>query len=129
MDKTTLTLGLAGLLLLLVVLVSIYIGSARAKKAVAASHEAVATFEETCAVIHQNTSSNAQINGAVDTIIEHYPHIDDFRVYGALLQTLCVHPSTDSKVILRFQKALIAANPNVKDQIEKTLKLGLAGRK
>lgn len=129
MDKTTLTLGLAGLLLLLMVLVSIYVGSARSKKAVALSHEAVATFEATCAVIHQNTSSNAQINGAVDTIIEHYRHIEDFRVYGALLQMLCVHPSADSKVILRFQKALITANPNLKDQIEKTLKLGLAGRK
>ena len=81
-----------------------------------------------CAVINKNASTNAQINHAVDTIIARYSHIDDYGVYGGLLEKLCVHPATDSKVILRFQKALIAANVNYKESIEKTLKLGLAGR-
>lgn len=129
MDKTTLILVMAGLLLIFIFLVGIYVWSGRTKKAPVGIVETVITFESMCAVIKKNTSTNAQINGAVDTIIERYSHIDDFEVYGTLLEKLCIHPSTDSKVILRFQKALIAANPNLKDQIEKTLKLGLAGRK
>lgn len=129
MDKTTLVLAMAGLLLLFIALVTAYVWSARSKKTAPASAEAVATFGEMCAVIHKNTSSNAQINRAVESILEHYSHIDDFGVYGSLLEKLCVHPHTDSKVILRFQKGLITANGHLKDAIEKTLKLGLAGRK
>ncbi|MDD5210831.1 MAG: hypothetical protein PHV62_00310 [Sulfuricurvum sp.] len=128
MDKITLVFVMAGLLLLFIALVSIYVWSAR-KKAAPINSEAVMTFETMCEVINKNSSSNAQINHAVDAIIERYSHIDDFRVYGALLEMLCTHPQTDSKVILRFQKALITANQDFKDQIEKRLKLGLAGRK
>lgn len=129
MDKTTLTLVMAGLLVLLIVLVSIYVWIGRSKKEPQASSQAVITFEGMCALIHSRATSNAQLNYAVDTIIGRYGHIEDFRVYGSLLEKLCVHPNTDSKVILRFQKALITANPHFKDQIEKTLKLGLAERK
>lgn len=129
MDKTILTLSLAGLLVLFIVLVSIYVWIGRTKKEVVKSSEAVVTFEGMCAIIHNYSASNVQLNSTVDTIIERYGHIDDFRVYASLLEALCVHPNTDSKVILRFQKALIVANPNLKDQIENTLKLGLAGRK
>lgn len=129
MDKTTLMLGLAGLLVLFIVLVAIYVWIGRSKKEEHASPQAIVTFEDICALIHNRSTSNTELNGAVDTIIGRYSHIEDFRVYAALLEALCVHPNTDSKVILRFQKALITANPNLKDQIEKTLKLGLAGRK
>ena len=128
MDKTILVLVLEGLLVLFIALVSIYVWSARTKKDAPLGHEAVITFETMRRVISENASSNAQINHAVDTIIERYAHIDDFGAYRPLLEKLCVHPATDSKVILRFQKALIAANPKHKDQIEKTLQLGLAGR-
>lgn len=129
MDKITLILIMAGLLVLFIVLVSIYVWIGRSKKEVPASLQAVVTFEGLCALIHNRSASNEQLNDAVDTIIERYVHIEDFRVYASLLEALCVHPNTDSKVILRFQKALIIANPKLKDQIEKTLKLGLAGRK
>ncbi|MDP3301997.1 MAG: hypothetical protein Q8S36_08550 [Sulfuricurvum sp.] len=129
MDKTTLILGLAGLLVLFTVLVSIYVWIGRSKTHAEPSSQAVITFEGMCALIHSRSTSNLQLNTAVDTIIERYGHIEDFRVYASLLEALCVHPKTDSKVILRFQKALITANPKYKEQIEKTLKLGLAARK
>lgn len=129
MDKTTLILIMAGLLVLFIVLVSIYVWIGRSKKEVQATAQAVITFEGMCSRIHSRSTSNAQLNDAVNTIIERYGHIQDFSVYGSLLEALCIHPNTDSKVILRFQKGLIVANPNLKDQIEKTLKLGLAGRK
>lgn len=129
MDKTTLILVMGGLLLLFIVLVSIYIWIGRSKKELPTSAQAVVTFEQMCALIHNYSASNAQLNGAVDTIIGRYGNIENFSVYASLLEALCVHPNTDSKAILRFQKGLIAANPNLRDQIEKTLKLGLAGRK
>lgn len=129
MDKTTLMLVMALLLVIFILLVAVYVWNGRTKKDPAVSCEALETFGEMCAVIHKNTSTNTQLNHAVDTIIERYSHIDDFEAYGALLEKLCIHPATDSKVILRFQKALISENPHFKDRIEQTLKLGLAGRK
>lgn len=133
MDKTTLVLTMAGLLLLFIALVSIYVWSARVKKVAPVNAGISITFETMCAVINHASSKNPELNRAVDTIIERYCDVIEgerpFDAYASLLAKLCVHPHTDSKVILRFQKALIAANPNFKDQIEKTLKLGLAGRK
>ena len=133
MDKTTLILVMVGLLLLFILLVSIYVWSARIKKVAPVNSEPVMTFETMCAVINHASSKNHELNRAVDTIIERYCSVIEgerpFDVYASLLAKLCVHPHTDSKVILRFQRAVLAANPNYKEQIEKTLKLGLAGRK
>ena len=134
MDKTTLVLAMAGLLVLFIALVSIYVWSARLKKHVVVTNEVnVETFPMLCAVINHVSSKNPELNRAVDSIIERYGHVVEgerpFDVYGSLLAKLCVHPHTDSKVILRFQRAVLAANPQFKDQIEKSLKLGLAGRK
>ncbi|MDP3266312.1 MAG: hypothetical protein Q8M39_05755 [Sulfuricurvum sp.] len=128
MDKTTLVLVMAGLLVLFIALVFIYVWIGRSKKETAVNVEEVVTFETICSVINSTSSSNVQLNRAVATIIEHYGQISDFGAYGGLLEKLCIHPATDSKVILRFQKALIAANPKYKEQIEKALKVGLAGR-
>ena len=128
MDKITLIFVMLGLMVLLIVLVGIYVWIGRTKKEVPEDTQAVITFEGMCSLIHSRLASNAQLNGAVDTIIGRYSHIEDFGVYGLLLEALCVHPNTDSKVVLRFQKALIAANPKLKEKIEKTLKLGLAER-
>lgn len=134
MDKTTLILVLAGLLVLFIALVSMYVWSARSKKQVVVVNEANGeTFSMLCEVINHVSSKNSELNRAVDTIIERYGHVVEgerpFDVYGSLLAKLCVHPHTDSKVILRFQRAVLAANPSYKDQIENSLKLGLAGRK
>lgn len=134
MDKTTLILVMAGLLLLFIVLVFIYVWSARLKKEVVLNDEAtVVTFPMMCAVINHASSKNPELNRAVDTIIERYCDVIEgerpFDVYASLLAKLCVHPHTDSKVILRFQRAVLAANPRQKEEIERTLKMGLAGRK
>ena len=132
MDKTTLILAMISLLLLFIGLVSIYVWSGRSKKTVSTSSEAVVTFETMCAVINHASSKNPELNRAVDTIIERYGHVVEgerpFEAYASLLAKLCVHPHTDSKMILRFQRSVLAVNPQYKEQIEHTLKLGLAGR-
>lgn len=120
---------MAGLLVLFIVLVAVYVSMGRSKKAVRVSGATVITFETMCAIINRTSATNPELNRAIDTIIERYSHIGDFDVYGSLLEKLCTHPHTDSKVILRFQKALITANPKYKEQIEQRLKVGLAGRK
>lgn len=127
MDTVTLLLVFAGLLILLIVLVLIYVRLGRSKHV--ANGDTVETFETMRLVIHRSSSTNAQLNHAVDVIIERYCTITDFEVYAQLLETLCIHPHTDSKVILRLERALIAVNPKQKEKIEKRLKLGLAGRK
>ena len=129
MDKTTLILVMVGLLVLFIVLVSIYIWIGYTKEEVHVDTEVAITFLGMRTLIYSKHTSNAQLNDAADTIIRHYSHIKDFRVYASLLEALCVHPNADSNVILRFQRGLITANPNLKGQIEKALKLGLAGRK
>lgn len=124
---------MASLLVLLIVLVSIYVWRGRPKQVVVSNEEAEVTFPMLCGVINHASSKNPELNRAVDTIIERYCDVIDgerpFDVYALLLAKLCVHPHTDSKMILRFQRAVLKANPNYKEQIEKTLKLGLAGRK
>lgn len=131
MDKTALIFAMVGLLVFFIVLVTAYVIMGRSKKAVQPSEEAV-TFEMFQADIERPSSTNTQLNRAVDTIIECYAQAIDaerpFDVYASLMEKLCVHPNTDSKVILRFQKALIAANPRYKGQMEKALKVGLAAR-
>lgn len=133
MDTTTLVFILLGLFIVLIILVVVYVIIGRSKKAVIPTEISTETFPMLCAVINHVSSKNSELNRAVDSIIEHYCDIVEgerpFDVYGSLLAKLCVHPHTDSKVILRFQRAVLAANPQFKDQIENSLKLGLAGRK
>lgn len=119
---------MVGLLVLLVILVVVYVIMGRSKETEPSSSETVISFETMRSLINRASTSNTELNRAVDTILERYGNITDFEAYGALLERVCSHPNTDSKVILRFQKGLITANPKYKDRIEKSLKLGLAGR-
>lgn len=133
MDKTTLFLVLLGLLILLIVLVAIYVSMQRKSKPIEVEEGTVVTFKSLQAIIANTSTSNQELNRTVDTLLEQYHKIGegqhDFTYYASMIESLCIHPNTDSKMILRFQKALIKANPRFKDQIEKTLKLGLSERK
>lgn len=129
MDTTTLFLILLALFVVLIVLVAVYVGAQGSKKPVTTTAQTAVTFEMMCSIINRSSANNIELNNTVDTIIARYSEITDIDVYGSLLEKLCTHPNTDSKVILRFQKALIKANPKYKEQLEKSLKIGLAGRK
>ncbi len=127
MDTVTLLLIFAGLLILLIILVTIYVWLGRSKKLKA--EDIPETFEGMVSMINRLSSSNKELNHAVDVIIKRFCKITNFEMYASALEKLCTHPNTDSKLILRFQKALITANPKEKEKIENRLKLGLAGRK
>lgn len=131
MDKTALVLIMVGLLVVFIALVAVYVWIGRSKQTVRSGHaEAAVTFETLQGIIHRSSSTNGELNGAVDMIVERYGDMRDrgVDVYAALLEKLCIHPHTDSKVILRFEKALRGANPHHKEEIDKALKHGLEQR-
>lgn len=130
MDKTALVLIMVGLLVVFIALVAVYVWIGRSKKAVEPAEQTAVTFETLQGIIHRSSSTNGELNGAVDMIVERYGDMRDrgVDVYAALLEKLCIHPHTDSKVILRFEKALRGANPHHKEEIDKALKHGLEQR-
>lgn len=127
---TTLILTLVGLLFLLIALVFIYVWIGRTGKNAPSSLETVETFESLREILKNPASTNAQLNRAVTIMADRFARIDSHHigVYKQLLETLCVHPHTDSKLVLRFEKALREANPSYTHEIEQALAIGLAAR-
>ncbi len=130
MDPFALFIAMISLLFALILLVLVYVWLGRTKSADA--EKVPETFESLQELINHTDSNNKQINHAVTVLIEKFIHIGsgarDYAHYEAMLERLCFHPNTDSKVILRFEKALREANPKFKEKIEKALKQGLSKR-
>lgn len=130
MDKVTLLLIMMGLLFTLIFLVLLYVWVSRTKKAPDA--QAADTFESLQSLISDTSTSNNDLARAVEVLIEKFIQIGegtrDYSHYEALIEKLCIHPHTDSKVVLRFERALRSANPRFKEKIEKALKHGLSHR-
>ncbi|MDP3464171.1 MAG: hypothetical protein Q8R86_00195 [Sulfuricurvum sp.] len=130
MDKVTLLLIMVGLLFTLIFLVLLYVWVSRTKRAPDA--QAAETFESLQSLISDVSTSNNDLVRAVEVLIEKFIQIGegtrDYSHYEALIERLCIHPHTDSKVVLRFERALRSANPRFKEKIEKALKHGLAHR-
>lgn len=127
---TNLILTLVGLLFLLIVLVFLYVWLGRTGKNEPAVSEKIETFESLREIINNRGTNNAELNRAAGAIIERFARIDSRHIaaYQHLIETLCVHPHTDSKLILRFEKALREANPALNHEIEQALAIGLAAR-
>lgn len=127
---TTLILTMVGLLFLLIVLVFIYVWIARTRVSTPSPSETIETFESLSAII-KNRSSNAQeLHHAVERILRDFASITPHtrKIYQDLIEMLCLHPHTDSKLILRFEKGLRTANPQYSEEIEYALRVGLAAR-
>jgi hypothetical protein len=129
MITVNLIFTIVGLLFVLIALVGIYVWSSKSKVPLS-SPESIETFESLSAVIQNRSSNNAQLDHAVAVIVNHFVLISPSALpaYKNLLESLCVHPNTDSKLILRFEKALRQANPKYSHEIEQALALGLAAR-
>lgn len=129
MDTLNLLMILAGLLVALVLLVLIYVLSSRAKKPLAIAAEvAPPSFEQLETIIHTKTSNNHSLNSAAKGILERFVTIEEFSRYGKLIEALCLHPNTDSKLISHFEKTLRISNPKHQEEIRKSLQEGLAKR-
>lgn len=130
MMTANLILTIAGLLLLLIVLVALYVWIGKSKTVNEEAPQKVETFESLSEVIKNTSSSSHELNHAVEMILKHFSRINGHTIakYQHLLESLCIHPRTDSKLILRFEKTLRTVNPDYSHDIEKALSLGLAAR-
>lgn len=127
---TTLILTMVGLLFLLIILVFIYVWIARTRKSEPTLIETIETFESLSAIIKNRASSAQTLHHAVEMILAHFGSItpQSIRHYKDLIEALCVHPHTDSKLILRFEKTLRLQNAQFEHDIEHALAVGLATR-
>lgn len=130
MITVNLIFTIAGLLFILIALVGIYVWSSKGKSVPSSSPESIETFESLSALIQNRASSNAQLSHAVEMIVKHFGTISPstLATYKSLVESLCVHPNTDSKLVIRFEKALRQANPKYTHDIEHSLSVGLAAR-
>ncbi len=130
MITVNLILTIVGLLFLLIALVGLYVWRSKSKTLPMAPTQAIETFETLSRIITSPSSNKADLNHAVEAILSRFSHIDSHTIsrYKYLLEALCVHPHTDSKLILHFEKTLRSTNPTFSDDIEKALAIGLAAR-
>lgn len=130
MIPVNLILTIVGLLFLLIILVALYVWSSKNKASQPLISETSETFESLSQVIKTPSSSASELAYAVDTILSRFPKIGSHSIgsYKYLIEALCVHPKTDSKLILRFEKTLRSNNPPYAEEIERALAIGLAAR-
>jgi hypothetical protein len=128
MITVNLILTIVGLLFVLIALVALYVWNSKPKTIVSTTVE---TFESLSAVLKNRSSSVGELNHAVEMILSRFGTITSHNVgtYKHLVELLCLHPRTDSKLILRFEKTLRLNNPTFTHEIEQSLALGLAARK
>lgn len=129
MIPVNLILTIVGLLFVLILLVSLYVWGNK-RKAVSVAPANIETFESLSAIIKNRSSGSAELSHAVEMILSRFGTITPHSVasYKNLVQSLCVHPRTDSKLILRFEKTLRVNNPPFSHEIENALAAGLAAR-
>lgn len=127
---TTLILTMVGLLFLLIALVFLYVWSSRLRRSKSAVLEPIETFESLCALLRDPRTPNGELHRAVSVISDRYCAISPQTIgaYQKAIEALCTHPHTDSKLVIRFEKALRAANPHFTHEIERSLAIGLAKR-
>jgi hypothetical protein len=128
MITANLILTIVGLLFLLIALVALYVWSSKGNPPPEPVN--IETFESLSAIIKRRSSSGAELSHAVNTILVRFGTITSHTLgtYKHLLESLCVHPKTDSKLILQFEKTLRTNNPDYAHEIEQSLALGLAAR-
>lgn len=130
MITANLVLTIIGLLFLLIVLVALYVWIGKSKTVVETAPTTIETFESLSEIIKSRSSSARELKHAVEMILNHFGSINGHTIgkYQYLLEALCTHPRTDSKLILQFEKTLRMKNPDYTHEIEKSLAVGLAKR-
>ncbi len=130
MITANLVLTMIGLLFLLIGLVALYVWIGKSKTVTETSSGTIETFESLSDIIKNTSSSSRELHHAVEMILNHFGSITSNTAgkYMALVQALCLHPRTDSKLILQFEKTLRTNNPSYSHEIEKSLAVGLAAR-
>jgi len=145
MDIAVFILIGAGLLVLLAILMFMffYSPSAKRKKKPAKNphtsdnkHDS-SEFDKLVEIIKNEKSGAKELDSAVEKILKNYGNIEkkegliphpQFKVYSDLITTICTHPKTNKKIIIKFEKELISLNPEYKHEINDTVVKGLNSR-
>ncbi|MFZ2891207.1 hypothetical protein [Sulfuricurvum sp.] len=130
MIPINLILTVVGLLFLLIALVALYVWSSKKKTPFTEVPMTIETFESLSAIIKNRSSGSAELTHAVEMILVRFGTINSHTIstYKVLMEALCTHPATDSKLILKFEKTLRINNPSFAPVIEQALASGLAAR-
>lgn len=127
---TNLIFILIGLLFLLIMLVAIYVGRMRQRASESAKVAQSETFETLVSMLKDRKTPAIELRRASEAITQRYGTItgDTIGVYLQLIEILCTHPHTESKIIVEFEKTLRRANPRFREEIAHALAHGLAKR-
>jgi len=139
-----------GLIVLLMVLVGVFllpkkISSKNKKnntkeekpKQTTKKEEKIPPFDELLAIVKNSSSSTAELNEAIDIIVNNYAKIPpkvgirshlDFDKYVKLIVYLVRHKNTNKDLVLKLDKALVKNNPSYKAELNDTLNKALNSR-
>lgn len=128
---TSLILIMAGLSVILIILVLFYVNAGKTRKRESDQVSEVLDFHAIQSIVARKNSSKTQLYEAIDILIRDYSRVNHERPIGAyvsIVEALCVHPQTDSRLILRLEKELRMANIEQEEKIDQALKRGLEAR-
>lgn len=133
MMQADLIITAGGLILLLISLVFLYVWLGKSKKIVKKSvvaEKKIENFQTFINIIKDAKSSKQELTRAVDMIVKDYYIIskDSESKYLNLIFLICIHPETDSQLVLKLEKNIREKNPKHAKEIEKALARGLAAR-
>lgn len=111
----------------------------RAKKMANEVGEAkpIADLESLKAIIEHKKTTSTELQEALDLVLKYYGVIPkkvgvlnhhDFQIYTDILLSICIHPNTNKKIILSFDKELERLNPDYKVEINEAITRGLNSR-
>lgn len=104
---------------------------------VKAVNEPVVDLESLKAIIEHKRTTSKELQEALDLVLKHYGVIPskvgvlyhhDFQIYMDILFSICIHPNTNKKIILGFDKELERLNPEYKVEINEAITRGLNSR-
>lgn len=94
-------------------------------------------LKDLVAVIRNKNSTTEELSQALDDIIKFHGHIhpklgirchQEFDIYSEIILRICRHPNTSKEIIIKFDKALEARNPEYVREINDSLTKGLNSR-
>lgn len=100
-------------------------------------NEPVVDLESLKAIIEHKRTTSKELQEALDLVLKHYGVIPnkigvlyhhDFQIYMDILFSICIHPNTNKKIILGFDKELERLNPEYKVEINEAITRGLNSR-
>lgn len=88
-------------------------------------------------VIKNKKTTTKELATVLELVIKHHGTIakklgirahPDFDIYADILFTICRHKNTNKNIIIKFDKELVALNPDYKEEINDAVTKGLNSR-